>query len=91
MIKAVIFDVGGVLLRTTDHSHRRQWEKRLDLGDRESEEIVFNSVMGQKAQKGEISDEELWSWVGRHLNLGNELDAFRSGFWAGDVLDISIN
>lgn len=90
MIKAVIFDVGGVLIRTTDHSHRRDWEKKLDLSERESEEIIFNSIMGQKAQNGEISDGELWSWVGHHLELGHELDAFRNGFWAGDELDMAL-
>ena len=45
MIKAIIFDVGGVLIRTQDHSSRRQWEKRLGLAERESEQIVFNSEM----------------------------------------------
>ena len=90
MIKAVIFDVGGVLVRTNDHSHRRYWENRLGLQEGESEEIVFNSAMGQKAQIGEISDEELWAWVGQQLDLGEDLDAFRSAFWAGDVLDTKL-
>ena len=87
MIKAVIFDVGGVLVRTEDHSYRRRWEEELGLRPGEAEEIVFNSVMGQKAQRGEISDEELWNWVGERLDLGQQLDSFRNDFWAGDVLD----
>lgn len=87
MIKAVIFDVGGVLIRTLDHSHRRRWEQQLGLGERESEEIVFNSSVGQKAQRGEISDDELWSWVGRYLELDDEIEDFHQAFWAGDVLD----
>jgi epoxide hydrolase-like predicted phosphatase len=87
MIKAIIFDVGGVLIRTEDHSYRRRWEEKLGLQPGEAEEIVFNSVMGQKAQRGEISDEALWSWIGDRLALGAELDAFKSDFWAGDVLD----
>lgn len=87
MIKAIIFDVGGVLIRTEDHSYRRRWEERLDLQPGEAEEIVFNSPMGQKAQRGEVSDEALWAWVGSRLALDDQLDAFRSDFWAGDVLD----
>lgn len=87
MIKAVIFDVGGVLVRTADHSFRRDWENKLGLAEGESEEIVFNSEMGIKAQKGEISDEALWSWVGQYLKLGDQLDSFRSSFWQGDKLD----
>ena len=88
MIKAVIFDIGGVIIRTEDHTSRRQWEKKLSLAEWESETIVFNSEMGTKAQSGAVTDDELWVWVGQRLNLnGSELEAFRAGFWSGDVLD----
>jgi epoxide hydrolase-like predicted phosphatase len=87
MIKAAIFDVGGVLVRTTDHSFRRHWERELGLAAGESEEIVFNSNMGLRAQKGNVTDSELWTWVGQRLNLGDQLEGFRAGFWAGDNLD----
>jgi glucose-1-phosphatase len=88
MIKAIIFDVGGVLIRTHDHKPRRQWEKKLGLSEWESEQIVFNSEMGRKAQQGAISDEALWDWVGQRLKLSQtDLAAFRNDFWAGDVLD----
>ena len=88
MIQAVIFDVGGVLLRTEDRGPRQEWEKRLGLAPGGAEVLVFNSEMGQKAQRGEITEPELWCWIGSHLNLSpEETAAFRSGFWAGDVLD----
>jgi putative hydrolase of the HAD superfamily len=88
MIRTVIFDIGGVIIRTEDTTSRRQWEKKLGLAEWESETIVFNSEMGIKAQSGTITDAELWQWVGQRLNLnGSELEAFRTGFWAGDVLD----
>jgi epoxide hydrolase-like predicted phosphatase len=91
MIKAVIFDIGGVLVRTADHSSRRQWEQKLGLAEWESETIVFNSEMGRKAQTGDITDEALWQWVGQRLRLDEaELAAFRAGFWAGDVLDTGL-
>ncbi len=91
MIKAVIFDIGGVLIRTEDHSSRRRWEKQLGLSEGESETIVFNSEMGQKAQRGAISDEALWAWVGQRLDLSAaRLAEFRAGFWAGDVLDTGL-
>jgi len=88
MIKAIIFDVGGVLLRTANHSYRRTWEKKLGLKQWESESIIFNSEMGRKAQLGEITNNALWEWAGTHLGLKNgELADFRHDFWAGDVLD----
>jgi epoxide hydrolase-like predicted phosphatase len=88
MIKAVIFDIGGVLIRTADHSGRLAWEECLGLANGEAEFVVFNSEMGIKAQVGEISDAELWDWVGKRLDLSAvDLDAFRTAFWSGDVLD----
>jgi epoxide hydrolase-like predicted phosphatase len=88
VIKAVIFDVGGVLLRTPNRESRRKWERRLGLAEWETEVIVFGSEMGTKAQLGEISDEDLWRWVGQRLTLApDELASFRHDFWAGDVLD----
>lgn len=86
-IRAVIFDVGGVLVQTFDHSHRRRWEERLGLVPGEAEAIVLNSRMGRRAQLGEISDQELWEWVGQHLALGDDLERFRSDFWRGDRLE----
>lgn len=88
MIKAVIFDVGGVLVRTEDPVPRRRLEQRLGLTPGQAEQIVFNGEMGQKAQRGEITDAALWQWVGEHLALSDdELAAFRRDFWGGDVLD----
>lgn len=88
MIKAVIFDFGGVILRTPDRSSRLSWEKKLNLAEWQSEKLVFESEMGRKAQLGQISEEALWQWVGEELNLPpEELAAFRHDFWAGDVLD----
>lgn len=91
MIQAVIFDVGGVLIRTHDHSTRRAWEKRLGLAEWESEEIVFGSEMGTAAQAGQITDAALWAWVGQRLSLdADQLAAFQQDFWAGDVLDTEL-
>lgn len=88
MIKAVIFDVGGVLIRTMDRRGRNALEARLSLAPGESEQIVFNSIMGQKAQRGEISTAQLWQWVGEHLHLdAAALQAFQDDFWSGDRVD----
>lgn len=86
-IQAIIFDVGGVLVRTRDPSGRRAWEGRLALSPGQLEAIVLNSEMGHRAQCGEISDAQLWAWVGDHLGLGNDLEAFRRDFWRGDEVD----
>ena len=88
MVKAIIFDFGGVLLRTENLDGRLKWEEKLGLGYRQAEEVVFNSEMGRKAQHGEISYAELWQWVGEHFQLSpEERKQFETDFWAGDVLD----
>jgi putative hydrolase of the HAD superfamily len=47
--------------------------------------------MGTNAQAGLVSDEELWRWVGKRLELDNDqLDIFRDAFWAGDELDLPL-
>lgn len=86
-IKAIIFDVGGVLVRTADHSGRATWENRLGLPAGGAEAIVLNSEMGHRAQRGEITYEALWDWVAEFLELGDELPAFRQDFWRGDFVD----
>jgi epoxide hydrolase-like predicted phosphatase len=91
MIQAIIFDVGGVLLRTEDRAPRQQWEAKLGLPPGGAEALVFNSPMGQQAQRGDITEPELWQWLGSHLDLSVvETAAFRTGFWAGDELDMGL-
>ncbi|MEZ4728016.1 MAG: HAD family phosphatase [Caldilineaceae bacterium] len=88
MIKAVIFDMGGVLVRTVDPSKRADWETRLGLAPGDAERIVLNSAMGRQAQQGAITTAELWAWVQTEFGFDNAtLAAFRYDFWAGDVLD----
>lgn len=91
MIKAVIFDVGGVLVRTMNRNGRNRLEDRLGLSRGESEYIVFNSEMGTKGQMGQITAVELWSWVQSHLKLSDEQHtAFQQDFWDGDQLDTAL-
>lgn len=91
MIKAIIFDVGGVLVRTMDRTRRNTLEQRLGLQPGESEIIVFNGEMGIKAQQGAITTIELWQWIQQHLSLNDEgLAAFRREFFGGDQLDTAM-
>ena len=91
MIKAIIFDIGGVLIRTHDRSHRNNLEDRLGLPRGESEILVFNGEMGRKAQHGEISSAELYGWIQTHLKLDDAgIAQFKYEFWAGDQLDVDL-
>lgn len=88
MIQAIIFDIGGVLLRTHDQTYRRTWEAKLGLQPGDAERIVLNSEMGKKAQLGQITTDEKWEWIGGYFGLSPlEWEQFRHDFWAGDLLD----
>lgn len=89
-IRAVIFDIGGVLVRTVDPSARTVWEQRLGLPPGGAEAKVLNSPTGHSAQRGEISDADLWRWVQQELQLGEDLERFRTDFWRGDAVDASL-
>lgn len=91
MIKAIIFDIGGVLLRTEDRSSRSALEDRLGLARGEADFLVFDSDMGRAAQLGRVTPEELWRWLQAHLGLSNAgLVGFQRDFWAGDRMDVAL-
>lgn len=91
LIKAVIFDMGGVLVRTADPAPRAEAEQRLGLDAGQAEWLVMNSPAGRQAQHGAITTEELWRWVQQELALDDgALATFRHDFWAGDQLDTAL-
>ncbi len=87
-IRAVIFDVGGVLLRTEDRKPRTLLADGLRLTVSQLEDLVFKGESGHAAQRGEISTDVHWAQVGKKLGVGgNEIAAIRESFFAGDVVD----
>ena len=88
MIRAIIFDYGGVLMRTANPVPRREMEQRLGLPPGGAEKTVFGGPLWDEAQLGHISSDEFWIDVGQQLGLGvGQLAKFRRAFWAGDRLD----
>src|SRR3990170_57435 len=87
-IRAVVWDLGGVILRTFDRSGRERWERQLGLEPCDLSRLVFNSEVSRRASAGQATIDEVWSWVQSHLSLSNEdLAALRQEFFAGDRLD----
>lgn len=90
-IKAIIFDLGGVLLRTTDHTHRENLGTRLGMSRHELEEFIFGRESGDRAQRGEISVKQHWDNLNRELDCPqDEFQAVLDEFFAGDELDIEL-
>jgi len=87
-IRAVLFDVGGVLLRTEDLTPRRRWEQRFGLTEWGLAEIVFSNPVARRSSLGQASQVEVWAEVARRLSLApEELEALKLDFWKGDVWD----
>src|SRR5512146_1448034 len=87
-IKAVFFDLGGVLVRTEFQAPRQQLADRLGMDYDDLNRIVFDSETGIQATVGEISSEEHWAFVLQRLKRSaSELDAIREAFFAGDIVD----
>jgi epoxide hydrolase-like predicted phosphatase len=87
-IRALIFDYGGVLMRTTDPTPRQTLEQRLGLEQGAVYEIVFGSPSWNELQLGRLSSAEFWTGVGERLGLDEQgVNDFRETFRAGDRLD----
>jgi epoxide hydrolase-like predicted phosphatase len=92
VIRAIIFDYGGVLVRTVNPVPRRELERRFAVlpGGVSGgvNEAVFGNPRWGEVQLGRISSAEFWADVGQRLGLNaGELAEFRRAFWAGDRLD----
>ncbi len=87
-IKAIIFDMGGVILRTHDYATREATAKKLGLSEEAYEELVFTSPSGMDATVGKIDEREHWFIVWNTLHVPAELQPkYEADFWAGDRLD----
>lgn len=90
-IKAVIVDMGGVLLRTETQEPRRRLAERLGVRVEELYRIVFDSQESRQLQLGEVSYEHAWDAVAERFGLDRQglADVQRQMFEA-DRLDVQL-
>ncbi len=89
--QAVIFDFGGVLVRSLDQNGRRLWEERLGLPPGRAAQVVFGSDVARQATCGLAPTEAIWQHVAAQFGLNPvELAQFRTDFWASDRLDATL-
>jgi len=90
-IKAVIWDIGGVIMRTEDQAPRAELADELGVTRAYLNELVFDGEQGTRAQIGEISRMELWDYVRSELQLApGEYPDLNDRFFGGDVLDTDL-
>jgi glucose-1-phosphatase len=87
-VRAVIFDLGGVLVRTEDRRPRAELARRLGMTYDDLSRLVFESDSARLATIGKTTTREHWESVRLALGLSaDEFPSVRSGFWGGDALD----
>jgi epoxide hydrolase-like predicted phosphatase len=88
MKRAVIFDFGGVLMKTLDYSYRHQWDDRLGLPRNTVEKVVHGSESWRQAQLGTLSLKDYWQDVAEQLKLSpHDLTQLQEDYFKGDRLD----
>ena len=90
-IKSVIWDIGGVIMRTEDPVPRAELAAELGVTREYLNELVFGGEQGTRAQIGEINQQEIWDYVRSELKLApGEYSDLRERFFSGDVLDTQL-
>jgi epoxide hydrolase-like predicted phosphatase len=87
-VEAVIWDLGGVILRTMDLSYRERWEARFGLEAWELSKLIFGSEASRRASVGEATEEDIWDSLQDQLKLTDqERREIEADFFAGDEVD----
>jgi glucose-1-phosphatase len=90
-IKAVIFDMGGVILRTEDQTPREKLAAKFGIPTAELYQRVFGSETAFQGTIGKISDRAVWAHVAEDFQLTPaELAEFEDEFWRGDSVDFDL-
>jgi epoxide hydrolase-like predicted phosphatase len=90
-IQAIIFDLGGVLLRTTDLTPREKLASRLGLNRFELEDFIFGGESGDQAQRGEISVQQHWTNLAAQIQTTDkEIRSLLEEFFSKDEIDGSL-
>lgn len=90
-VRALIFDLGGVILRTENRASRAALAESLGMTYAALDAAVFQSQAMLQAECGLLSADDAWAAVVRSLNFpGEDVRAFRRQFFGGDQVDFAL-
>jgi putative hydrolase of the HAD superfamily len=88
MMRAVIFDFGGVLEHGAGVSRQRVWEERLGLTPGSLAVEVWQSPVATWARVGRAQPEEVWAYLRERFGLGaQEIAELQRDLYWGEQLD----
>ncbi len=92
-IRAVFFDIGGVLFHQPDRTAHRIWETRLGLPEGQLGRTIWMMPISAQAEIGQVSEDDVWAAVAGRFQL-NPIDAaalrgdfFSGGVWRAELID----
>ena len=89
MIRAAIFDIGGVLLHSRNvEATRARWEKRLGLTEGELWRVLPGIVA--RADSGELDEEAFWAEIAEALGAEGVIQELRDDAWWWDEVDAEL-
>jgi epoxide hydrolase-like predicted phosphatase len=87
-INGIIFDFGGVIMRTEDRTPRLNLAEKHGISIEAIEQLVFSNQTAKMAEVGSISALRHWQEVARTLQASDEeIPTIRQQFFAGDCID----
>ena len=87
-IKAIFFDLGGVLLRTENKAVRTALGAEFGMTYEQIDAFVFDCETAKLASIGKLTETEHWMDVTHRLKLPESaMPHIRDTFFAGDILD----
>lgn len=91
VFKALIFDMGEVLVKTFNREPRTRLAAQFNLTFEDLEKIVYFSDSAIKAMNGAISEEKHFHYVLQELGASTmSIKEFQDSFWGGDDVDKDI-
>ena len=91
MIKALLLDFDGVIVRTEDHSPCHAWDERLGLPIGSVERAVHHSDLWVQAQLGRITPRAYWNGVAELLYMRHEdIGELRQDYFSGERLNYKV-
>jgi len=91
-IRAIVFDVGGVLVHDSDPApHHRAWERRLGLERGRLGDAIFDTPMGRQSMIGQVTPQQVWQELAERFGLSaSELQELEEGFWEDSEWNVEL-